>query len=126
MKVRIDKYIWAVRLCKTRSKAAELVRKGKVKLNHTSVKPSKELEINDLLTISKHNAVFSYRIKELIEKRVGAKLVAEYLEDTTPPEEREKLQQFLLVQKKYQHHGTGKPTKKERREIETFKNNGAL
>ncbi len=120
MSVRVDKYVWCVRLSKTRSKATDRVKKGKIKLNGAQVKPSKDVQIGDVIQISRHNAVFSYKIKDLLNNRVGAKLVDDYVIDMTPVEEVEKFKTYLAAQNTYRHHGTGKPTKKDRRDISSF------
>lgn len=120
MEVRIDKYIWAVRLSKTRSKATELIKKKKVRLNGEEVKPAKEVQEGDKIEILKNNAVFTYKIKALLEKRVGAKLVADYLIDITAPEEIEKFETYRAAQSSYRAYGTGKPNKKDRRALEEF------
>lgn len=120
MSIRVDKYVWCVRLSKTRSKATDRVKKGKIKLNGTQVKPSKDVQIGDVVQISRHNSVFSYKIRELLNKRVGAKLVDDYIIDITPLEEVEKFKTYLAAQSSYRNHGTGKPTKKDRRDISSF------
>lgn len=120
MSIRIDKYVWCVRLSKTRSKASERVKKGKIKLNGTQVKPSKDVQIGDIVQITRHNSLFSYKIKDLLNKRIGAKLVEDYIIDITPEEEVEKFKTYLAAQRTYRNHGTGKPTKKERRAISSF------
>lgn len=120
MSLRIDKFIWCVRLIKTRSQATELVKKGKVKLNNDQVKPSKEVKINDTIQVSKGNALFEYKVIDLLSNRVGAKLVENFLQDISKPEELEKYKTFQLAQKAYRSNGTGKPTKKERRAIDDF------
>ena len=120
MPVRIDKYIWCVRLAKTRSQAAELVSKGKIKLNKTAVKSSKEVKVGDILSYSKNSAVFQYKILALLEKRIGAQLVGNYLKDITPVEEVEKSKLYLQAQAQYRDNGTGKPTSKDRRNLESF------
>ncbi|MCX6180378.1 MAG: S4 domain-containing protein [Bacteroidetes bacterium] len=120
MAVRIDKYIWCVRLAKTRSQASELVAKGKIKLNKTNVKPSKEINIGDVLSISKNSAVFEYKILANLDKRVGAKLVGEYLRDITPSTEIEKSKLYKQAQAQYRNNGTGKPTSKDRRDLDSF------
>lgn len=121
MSVRIDKYLWCVRLSKTRSKATELVKKGKVKLNNEDVKPSREVNIGDTVSIIKHTTTFSYKIKDLLKNRVGAKLVDEYVIDVTPQSEIDKYKTYQAAQASYRSHGTGKPSKKERRALESFK-----
>ena len=120
MPCRIDKYIWSVRLAKTRSQAAEAITKGKVKLNSSSVKPSRDVRIGDEIQVIRHSATFSYKIIELLDKRIGAKLVENYLIDITPEEEKEKLRLYQLAQSTYRVHGTGKPSKKDRRDLDDF------
>jgi ribosome-associated heat shock protein Hsp15 len=120
MSLRWDKYIWAVRLAKTRSQASEELSKGRIKVNGLPIKPAKEPKVGDIITISKNTAVFSYKVISLLEKRVGAKLVADYLIDTTPLEEIEKYKTYQLTQQVYRQNGSGKPSKKDRREIDDF------
>ncbi|UKN00660.1 RNA-binding S4 domain-containing protein [Paracrocinitomix mangrovi] len=117
---RIDKYLWAVRLYKTRSLAATDVKNGKVMVNGEEVKAAKELKIGDHLSIKKNTAIFEYEVVDLLEKRVGAKLVEQYLRDITPEEEIEKYKQYQEAQRDYRQLGYGKPTKKDRRNIRKF------
>eukprot|EP01041_Mallomonas_annulata_P017782 gene17782-36408_t len=120
MKVRFDKYLWCVRLAKTRSQATELISKGKVKINNMQVKASREVKLNEIIQIHKNNAVFEYEILDFIEKRVGAKLVEGVIRDITKPEEIEKFKMYQLSQSVYRENGTGKPTKKDRRDLDDF------
>ncbi len=120
MALRLDKYVWCVRLAKTRSQASEAITKGKIKVGDGVVKPSKEPKVGDILQFSKNTAVFSYKIIQLLDKRIGAKLVEEYILDITPDEEVEKLKLYNLSQAVYRENGTGKPTKKDRRDINDF------
>ncbi|MDX1651703.1 MAG: S4 domain-containing protein [Brumimicrobium sp.] len=120
MEVRIDKYLWCVRLSKTRSQATELVKKGKIKLNGDNAKPSKEISTGDTISVDKNTATFTYTVKALLDKRVGAKLVDDYITDITPEAEVEKYKSYRAAQESYRMHGTGKPSKKERRAIESF------
>lgn len=120
MSCRIDKYLWCVRLAKTRSQATELIAKGKVKINDLPIKPAREAKVNDLISIQKNTAVFQFKIIALLDRRVGAKLVAEYLADLTPEEELEKYRQYQLAQSAYKEYGTGKPSKKDRRDLDEF------
>ncbi len=120
MASRFDKVVWAVRLAKTRSQASELISKGKIKLNGQQVKPSREPKVGDSIEISKNTATFSYKLIEIIDKRVGPKLVENYLIDTTPLEEVEKFRLYNLSQAVYRDNGSGKPTKKDRRELGYF------
>jgi len=118
--VRIDKFIWCVRLAKTRSLASQLVSANKIKLNGTECKPAKEVCPNDLITVQKNNAVFSYQILQLTNKRLGAKLVSEHIIDITPEEEIEKYKTYQLAQRAYRGKNQGKPNKKDRRDIDHF------
>ena len=119
MKIRLDKYLWAVRLSKTRSQATELINKGKVLINDSLIKPSREIKIGDIITILKHNAKFKYQILAGLEKRVGAPLVKDFILDITDPEEIEKLKAYQQAQNNYRQTD-GKPTKKDRRELDRF------
>lgn len=119
MKIRLDKYLWAVRLSKTRSQATELINKGKVLINDALIKPSREIKIGDIITILKHNSKFKYQILAGLEKRVGAPLVKDYILDITAPEEIEKLKAYQQAQNNYRQTD-GKPTKKDRRELDRF------
>jgi ribosome-associated heat shock protein Hsp15 len=118
--LRWDKYLWAVRLAKTRSHAVELISKGRVQINGTTIKPSREPKVGDRISVSHNTASFTYTVIQLLEKRVGPKLVADYLLDTTTDEEREKLRQYQLAQSAYRQFGTGKPSKKDRRDLDDF------
>lgn len=120
MAFRFDKYVWSVRLAKTRSQASEMIAKGKIKLNEQQVKPSREPKIGEIVYISKNTAVFTYKIIQLLEKRVGPKLVEEYIIDITPEIEKEKYKLYNLSQAVYRENGTGKPTKKDRRDLSDF------
>jgi len=120
VKIRLDKYVWCVRLCKTRSQGTELISKGQIKLNSLTIKPSKELRIQDVISVHKNNAVFSYKVIELLDKRVGAALIENFIIDVTPIEEKEKFKAYQLVRQIYRQNGDGKPTKKDRRDLESF------
>ena len=120
MSLRWDKYLWAVRLSKTRSQATEALTKGRIRVNEQAVKPSRTPQIGDHIQVTKHNATFTFKVLQLLDKRVGAKLVCDYLIDITTDEEREKLKTYLSAQASYRQWGTGKPTKKDRRDIEDF------
>jgi len=123
MACRLDKYVWCVRLVKTRSQSTEAVSKGKVKLNNTTAKPAKEVKLGDEIQIIRHTAVFSYRVIQLLNKRIGAKLVSDFILEVTPSEELEKLKLYQAAQSNYRHNGTGKPTKKDRRDLDDFVDN---
>lgn len=118
--MRVDKYLWCVRLTKTRSQATELIKKGKVKLNGEGIKPSRDVNVGDVIAISRNNAEFEFKIKDLLPNRVGAKLVENFLIDITKPDELEKFKLYQDAQRIYRNYGTGKPTKKDRRDLEDF------
>lgn len=120
MSCRLDKFVWCVRLSKTRTLATELVQKGKVRLNGSSAKPSKDVKIGDIVSIIKNNATFSYKIKDLIDRRIGAKLVADYLIDITDPGELEKFKTYQEAQSVYRDYGTGRPSRKDRDSMDSF------
>lgn len=120
MSCRLDKFAWSVRLAKTRSQAADAISKGRIKLNGDNVKPAKDVKLGDEVQIIKHTATFSFRVIQLLDKRVGAKLVPEYIIDVTSEDEIEKLKMYQLSQKSYRQHGTGKPSKKDRRDLDDF------
>ena len=120
MSCRLDKFVWCVRLSKTRTLATELVQKGKVRLNGSSAKPSKDVKIGDVVSIIKNNATFSYKIKDLIDRRIGAKLVADYLIDITDPGELEKFKTYQEAQSVYRDYGTGRPSRKDRDSMDSF------
>lgn len=119
MKLRIDKFIWCVRLTKTRALAAELISKNKIRLNDLPTKASKEVSVGDTVFVYRNSAVFTYSILKLTDKRLSASLVNDFIQDTTTIEEKEKNSLYLASQKVYRL-SDGKPTKKDRREIEDF------
>lgn len=120
MKVRFDKYVWCVRLAKTRSQATDLINRGKIKLNQQNIKAAREIKENDIISLHKNNAVFEYQVLEFLDKRIGAKLVENYIRDITKPEEIEKYKAYQLSQSVYREYGTGKPSKKDRRDLDEF------
>ena len=121
--VRIDKWLWAARIYKTRNLAANECRKGKVLINDIPVKPSRTIEEGEIVAVRKMPVIYTFRIKKVFGKRVSAKLVSDFVEDLTPQEEKNKLAQkkkdTLFIRKR----GKGKKKKKERRIIERLKNN---
>lgn len=117
---RVDKYLWSVRLYKTRSKATEACRTGKVRVNGNTIKPAKALSVNDSITLRKGPVNYSFKVVELLSKRVGAKLVDAYVKDITSKEELEKLEILKLSYSRWREKGAGRPTKKDRREIDDF------
>lgn len=119
--IRIDKFLWAVRLYKTRSIASEECRKGRIIINDIQVKPSRMVQQNEIIIVKKPPVVFSFRVKEPIENRVSAKLVPDYLEDLTSESEKAKLDFRNSAGTIYRDKGTGRPTKKERRLIDRLR-----
>lgn len=118
--VRIDKWLWAVRIFKTRSLAAEACKKGKVILNGIALKPSRSVKIGDILQIRSNPVTFSFKVLNLSENRMGAKLIPEYMENITTPDQLELLKLHRLSRTVQRARGTGRPTKKDRREIENY------
>ncbi len=118
--VRIDKWLWAVRLYKTRTIAAEACRKGQVSLNGVNLKPSRMVKVGEVVSVRKAPITLSFKILQAIENRVSAKLVPEMLEDVTPPEQYELLELSKISGFVDRARGTGRPTKKERRDLDTF------
>ena len=123
METRIDKYLWAIRVFKTRSEAADACKSGKVKVNQAEAKPSRDVKENDLITVRKGSVFFTYRVIVPIDKRVGAALVPQYAEDLTPEQEREKLNAPFETIFMRRDRGTGRPTKKERRTLDRLLEN---
>lgn len=120
MSCRLDKFAWSVRLAKTRSQATEAISKGRIRLNGETAKPAKEVKLGDEVSLHRHTAVFTFKVIQLLDKRVGAKLAPDYIVDITPDEEREKLKIYQASQSIYRQHGSGKPTKKDRRDLDDF------
>lgn len=119
--LRIDKFLWAVRLFKTRSKSAEAIKSGQVFLNDRSVKPAQTVEVGDVVRVKRNPIQRSYRIKQPLQRRVGAKLVDQYIEECTPQTELDKLETMRLMPGFDRERGKGRPTKKERREWDNLK-----
>jgi ribosome-associated heat shock protein Hsp15 len=118
--MRIDKYLWCTRYYKTRSIATEACKKGHIKLNDANVKPSKDVFTGEKLTIRKDQINYEIIVLDIPKSRVGAKLVDLYRKDITP-EEAFQNQDFLKFSKDYyRKKGTGRPTKKDRRDIDTY------
>lgn len=117
-KFRIDKWLWAVRLFKSRSLASEACRSGKVKINGKSVKPSHATNVADEIVIQKGPLKRIVRVKELLERRVDAASAAACFEDITPPEESRPFSPAFHLPVMKRPRGAGRPTKKERREID--------
>ncbi|MGC8865876.1 MAG: RNA-binding S4 domain-containing protein [Bacteroidales bacterium] len=120
--VRIDKWLWAVRLFKTRSLATEACKAGKVKIDGQSVKPSREVKVGDVYNINLGSLNKTVEVKACLHNRVSARLVPDYLTDLTPPEEYERQQLIREMNSEKRPKGAGRPTKLERRLIDKLKN----
>lgn len=118
--MRVDKFLWCVRYHKTRSIATEACKQGKVRVNDAIVKPSREVFPTDKLTVRKNQINYQIEVLDLPKSRVGAKLVNLYINDITPKEEFEKLELLKYSQDYYRKKGTGRPTKKDRRELDDW------
>jgi ribosome-associated heat shock protein Hsp15 len=116
--MRIDKYLWCIRLYKTRALATEDLRLGKVLMAGQPVKASKELKPGEVLTIKKHGYAIQILVKDFPKARVGAKLTPLYFEDQTPLEELEKRDLLAMARNLTREKGTGRPTKKDRRNLD--------
>ena len=118
--MRVDKFLWCVRYFKTRSLATEACRQGKVRIDEAIVKPSREVYPSDKLNVRKNQINYQLEVLELPPSRVGAKLVNLYIIDVTPKEEFEKLELLKYSRDYYRKKGTGRPTKKDRRELDDW------
>lgn len=118
--VRIDKWLWAVRIYKTRSKATEACKKGRILMDELPVKPSREIVPGDIIHVKKAPVTRLYKVLALAEKRMSAKLTDDYVEDITPAEELELLETQKKMKWFNRKPGTGRPTKKERRKLDDF------
>lgn len=117
---RIDKWLWASRIFKTRTIAAEACKKGRVSTNGTQVKPSRMIKPGEVIQVKKPPVTYSFKVLQAIEKRIGAKLVPEILENVTTPEQYELLEMSRISGFVDRARGTGRPTKKDRRSMEEF------
>ncbi len=120
MEVRLDKYLWAVRVFKTRSDAADAIRNNRVLVNGAYAKPSREVKQGDIIAVKRMPITYQYKVLELVSSRQGAKNVPQYCLNITPQEELDKLtvpRETVFV---FRERGTGRPTKKERREIDAL------
>jgi ribosome-associated heat shock protein Hsp15 len=118
--IRIDKWLWAVRLFKTRTLASEECRKGRITIDGIAVKPSRIPKPGDIIKVRKNPVSFSYKVIGITGKRVGAKLVYEFCEDVTPSEELEILAIRNQMSAFERARGSGRPTKKERRDLDSL------
>ena len=119
--VRIDKWLWAVRIFKTRSQATDACRKGRVTINDSEVKPGKNVHTGDIVTVKKDNILYTFRVTGVIGKRVSAKLATDNVENLTPAEELEKKKIIRTGRYVFRPKGLGRPTKKERRMLDRLR-----
>lgn len=124
-KVRIDKWLWSIRIFKSRTIATDVVKAGRVRINDAAIKPSYQIAEGEVVTVKKDGFNFQFRAVQLIEKRVGAPIAVTCYEDVTPEEEKNKYLAWFqngspAAEKR--ERGTGRPTKKDRREMDDFKN----
>lgn len=117
---RIDKWLWAARIFKTRSIAADACKNGRVTLNGVNLKPSRTIKEGDVVSVKKPPVTYSFKVLKTIEQRVGAKLLPEIYENVTDPKQYELLQMSRISGFIDRAHGTGRPTKKERRSLDAF------
>lgn len=118
--IRLDKYLWAVRIFKTRSDAADAIRNNRVLVNEAYAKPSREVKVGDQISVRRQAVNYKYKVLDLVSSRQGAKNVPQYCLDITPQSELDKLnapRETIFV---YRDRGTGRPTKKERRELDSL------
>lgn len=118
--VRLDKYLWSIRVYKTRSEATAACNGGKVRLNGADVKPSKTVRPGDVIVVRKGPVTYTYKVISLIDKRQGAKLVPEYAENLTPQSELDKLHAPVETFFLKRDRGAGRPTKKDRRQMDSL------
>jgi len=117
---RIDKWLWAARIFKTRSIAADACKNGRVTLNGVNLKPSRTIKEGDVVSVKKPPVTYSFKVLKTIEQRVGAKLLPEIYENVTDPKQYELLQMSRISGFVDRARGTGRPTKKDRRKLDAF------
>ncbi len=118
--VRIDKWMWAVRIFKTRTIATDACKKGRVSMGGTNVKPSRTIKVGDIIDVRKPPITYSFRVLALAENRMGAKLVPGFVENITPPEQYELLEMIRINGFVDRQKGLGRPTKREGRALREF------
>ncbi len=118
--VRIDKWLWAVRIFKSRTIAVEACKKNRVSINGTNVKPSRMVKVGEVIQVRKPPITYSFKVLQLSERRMGAKLVPEYMENVTTPDQYEILELSRINGFVDRAKGLGRPTKKDRRSMDEF------
>ena len=116
-KIRIDKFLWCIRLFKTRTLSNQACSKSKVKANDNTIKSSYLVKVGDIITIKKNLINITIKVNNILDKRISAKLVENYIEDLTPESEKIKFEAALKLPHNYREKGAGRPTKKERRDM---------
>jgi ribosome-associated heat shock protein Hsp15 len=117
---RIDKWLWAARIFKTRSIAADAIKNGRVTIQGVNVKPSRMVKVGEVVSVRKPPVIYSFKILQTIEQRVGAKLIPQIYENVTTPDQYELLEMNRISGFVNRQRGTGRPTKKERRALDEF------
>jgi heat shock protein 15 len=120
MEARIDKWLWAARIFKTRSLASDACKNGRVTFNGSTIKPSRMIKEGDTVHVKKSPITYSFKVLKAIEQRVGAKLIPEIYENVTDPKQYELLEMSRISGFVDRARGTGRPTKKERRALDAF------
>lgn len=120
MEVRIDKWLWAVRLYKTRSLATEACKKGKVLIQNVAVKPSRTVKVGEIVQVRQNPVIYSFKVIALAQNRMNAKLVPGFMENVTTPDQLEIIELAKIAAQSGRARGTGRPTKKERRELDEY------
>lgn len=118
--VRIDKWLWAVRIFKTRTIAAEACKKGRVMIGDVPVKPSRNIRAGEIIQVRKSPVTYAFRVLATADKRMGAKMVPQFMENVTAPDQYELLELNKISGFVDRQRGTGRPTKKERRDLDQF------
>ncbi|NVO21113.1 MAG: RNA-binding S4 domain-containing protein [Bacteroidetes bacterium] len=119
--LRIDKWLWEVRLFKTRSQATDACKAGKIKIDGTNIKPAKDIKIGDIISVSLNPLFKTVKVKQFPRSRLGAKLVPDYMEDLTPQSEYDRVKLIEATNAEFRERGSGRPTKKSRRVIDKLK-----
>lgn len=120
MEARLDKWLWAARIYKTRTLAADACKNGRVTINGSQAKPARTVKVGDEVGVKKSPITYTFKVKQAIEKRVGAKLLPDVLENITTPEQYELLEMSKISGFVGRARGTGRPTKKDRRALDEF------
>ena len=126
MEARLDKWLWAARIYKTRTLAADACKNGRITINGAAAKPSRTVKDGDKVSVKKSPVTYTFLVKQAIEKRVGARLLPDILENITPPEKYELLEMSRISGFVDRARGTGRPTKKDRRALDDFADSAPL